>query len=65
MKQQTVIFVTAPFPAYLEKQARIEAAKQGVSRAQLVRLAVVEFLKKLEAQPAPASPQEAINARPQ
>lgn len=45
------VFVTAPFPTQLEKQARIEAAKRGVSRAELIRLAVSDYLQRLEQPP--------------
>lgn len=40
-------FITVPFPVELEKQARIEAAIQGISRAKLVRNAVVDYLQRL------------------
>jgi hypothetical protein len=50
---EQTIYVTTPFPPQLEYQARMEAAKQRISRAELVRLAVIDYLKRLEAQPAP------------
>ena len=43
-----IIYVTAPFPMPLERQARLEAAKQGISRAELVRQAVKDYLQRLE-----------------
>ncbi len=37
-------FVNAQFPAPLARQARVEAAKQGVSRSELIRKAVEAYL---------------------
>ena len=48
VSELTTIFVTAEFPAQLEFEARIEAAKQRISRSELVRQAVSDYLKKLK-----------------
>lgn len=45
------IFMNAEVPKPLEKSARIAAARLGVSRSELVRLAVADFLKRMESQP--------------
>lgn len=45
-----MIFVTAPFPIQLEHKARMEAARQRISRSELVRVAVADYLKRLEVQ---------------
>lgn len=58
-----VIFVTAPFPSQLEQKARLEAARQRISRAALVRLAVSDYLKRLEAQPVPTIPTKQESTR--
>jgi len=47
---QQTIYVTAPFPAQLEAAARIEAARRRISRAELVRQAVAEFLRNAAGQ---------------
>lgn len=41
--------VSAPFPIELEVEARIAAARQGISRSELVRRAVKEYLIKFAA----------------
>jgi len=46
---QQIIYVTAPFPAQLEAAARLEAARRRISRAELVRQAVAEFLQRTQA----------------
>lgn len=43
---QVFIAVTAPMPPALEARARFEAARQSISRAELVRLAVAEYLDR-------------------
>lgn len=40
--------VTAPMPLDLEYRARLAAATQRISRAELVRRAVVDYLERLE-----------------
>ena len=50
---QKTIYVNAPMPPDLEQRARIEAARRRISRAELVRRAVAEFLQRAsEGQPA-------------
>lgn len=45
------VFVNALFPKELEKQARITAAHLSISRGELVRRAVTDYLKRIETQP--------------
>jgi len=52
------IYVTVPFPPQLEYQARMESARQRISRSALVRLAVAEYLKRLETHPTKESTRE-------
>ena len=40
--------VTAPMSPALELRARIEAARRRISRAELIRQAVAEFLQRAE-----------------
>jgi hypothetical protein len=61
MKEATVP-VTASMPPELDLRARICAAKMKVSRAELVRLALVDYLKRFEAQPSPFPQVEVPNA---
>jgi metal-responsive CopG/Arc/MetJ family transcriptional regulator len=42
-------YVTAPMPPELARQARLTAARLEISRAELVRRAVTEFLRRAEA----------------
>ena len=51
---QAVIYVTAPMPPELEQRARIAAAKQRISRAELIRQAVGEYLQRVEAKLIPS-----------
>lgn len=39
---------TIPFPARLERQARIVAAHEGVSKSEIIRRALVAYLHGLE-----------------
>ncbi len=48
---QREIFVNTLFPKELEHQARLTAAQLSISRGELVRRAVVHYLKQMEAQP--------------
>lgn len=50
METKTSISVTALMPPSLEHRTRLAAARQRISRAELVRLAVIEYLAKLESQ---------------
>lgn len=43
--------VTAPMPAELEQRARIEAARQRISRAEFVRRAVEMYLQPQQSEP--------------
>ena len=47
---EATIPVTAPMSPDLEQRARIEAAKQRISRAELVRRAVERFLKETKSE---------------
>lgn len=47
---QPMIYVTSPMPADLELRTRLAAARQRISRAELVRLAVAEYLARLDIQ---------------
>lgn len=44
---ENTVNVNAPFPLTLAKQARVAAAINGISRAELIRRAVGEYLKRL------------------
>jgi len=44
--RQITVPVTAPFPLELEHRARLEAARQSISRAELVRRAVIDYLER-------------------
>lgn len=44
------VAVTTPMELELEAEVRMAAAKLGVSRAELIRRAVIEFLHKLSQQ---------------
>lgn len=57
MKEATIP-VTAPMPPELDLQARICAAKMKVSRAELVRLAVADYLKRQETNTRPEAASE-------
>ncbi len=46
--QQSAIPVTAVMPPDLELRARLTAARHRISRAELVRQAVREFLRAIE-----------------
>jgi hypothetical protein len=64
MEQAQMVYVTSPFPPALDAQARMEAARRKISRSELVRLAVADYLNRLEVQPAPAAlKQEAARER--
>jgi len=41
------IFVNTIMPVPLERQARIAAASQGISRSEFVRLALADYLARL------------------
>ncbi len=45
---QKIEFVSARFEFGLARQARIEAARRNISRSELLRQAVTEFLRALE-----------------
>ncbi|GAB4446323.1 MAG: hypothetical protein Kow0031_29010 [Anaerolineae bacterium] len=47
---QSTVNVTAPMTPDLELRARLAAARRRISRAELIRQAVVEYLNRLEAQ---------------
>lgn len=44
MEATSMIFVNTPMPEALEIKLRVEAARRRVSRAELVRRAVIQFL---------------------
>ncbi|HLG90594.1 MAG TPA: hypothetical protein VI336_00295 [Candidatus Saccharimonadales bacterium] len=56
MEQLEMVYVTSLFAPSLDAQARIEAARRKISRSELVRLAVADYLKRLEAQTATTTP---------
>lgn len=62
MEQSSFIYVTAPFPAQLEYKARMEAARRRISRAEFVRLAVIDYLARLDKSAPTPSTKEAANA---
>ena len=43
---KSYISISAQFPTDLAQAARVEAARRNVSRAELIRQAVAEFLRK-------------------
>ncbi len=43
--EQQLQFISLQLPKKLAAEARIEAAKRNLSRSELIRRAVVEFLK--------------------
>ena len=45
---QDTVIVTAPFPPGLAEAARIQAARLGISRSELIRLAVANYLEMLK-----------------
>lgn len=47
MFEEGRINVTSPFPLDLDMEARIAAARLRITRAELVRRAVVEYLARL------------------
>jgi hypothetical protein len=59
---QPTIPVTALFSPDLEAQTKRIAINQGVSRGEIIRLAVVEYLKRLETQTTKPQP-EMSNAK--
>ncbi len=45
---QSLEFINARFDSALARRARVEAARRNISRSELVRQAVAEFLRLLD-----------------
>lgn len=48
MAKEKKIFMSLTIPLELAKAARIEAAKLNISRSELVRRVIVEYLEKIK-----------------
>lgn len=63
---KSFISISAQFPTDLAQAARVEAARRNVSRAELIRKAVAEYLKLIPVKPTstgqPNKREESANA---